>query len=64
VTPVGLPENLRIDLPFPEDREALALRVILQAREINERLFPGGLVSRFDGFNQIAATANLYDLAE
>jgi hypothetical protein len=53
---------MRIALPLPEDREALALRVILQARKINERLFPGGLVSRFDGVHQIAPTANLYDL--
>jgi len=64
VAPVGLLENMRIDLPFPEDRKALALRVILQAGKINECLFPSGLMSGFDGFHQIATTANLYDLAK
>jgi hypothetical protein len=63
VAPVGLLENLRINLSFPEDREALALRVVLQAGKLDERLFPRWLVSRFDGFHQIAAAANLYDLA-
>jgi len=29
VAPIGLLENLRIDLPFPEDRKVLALCVIL-----------------------------------
>jgi hypothetical protein len=63
VAPVGLLENLRIDLPLPEDGEALALRIILKAGKINQRLLPDGLMSRFDGFHQIAATADLYDLA-
>jgi hypothetical protein len=63
VAPVGWLENMRIDLSFPEDRKALALRVILQARKVNERLFPKRFLSRFDGFHQIAAAPNPYDLA-
>ena len=63
VAPVSLLENVGIDLPFPEDRKALALCVILQAGKINKRLFPRGLVGGLNGFNQIAATTNLYDLA-
>ena len=63
MAPVGLLENMRIGLPLPEDRKALALRVILQARKINERLFPIGLTSRLHGLYQVAAAANLHDLA-
>jgi hypothetical protein len=41
-----------------------ALGVIFQAGKTNERLFPTGFTSRFDGFHQISATPNLYDLSK
>ena len=41
-----------------------ALGVIFQAGKTNERLFPEGFTSRLDGFYQVSATANLYDLAK
>jgi hypothetical protein len=52
-----------VRLALPEDRKAFTLGVIFQAGKIDERLFPRGFAGRFDGFNQISATANLYDLA-
>jgi hypothetical protein len=61
--PIGLPQDLGVNLPFPEHGEAFTLGVILQAGKIDERLFPTGFTSGFDGFHQIAAAANLYDLA-
>jgi hypothetical protein len=64
VAPVRLREGMRIGLPFPEHGEVLTLGVILQAGKTNERLFPTGFTSRFDGFNQISATPNLYDLSK
>jgi hypothetical protein len=64
LAPVGRLENMRIDLPFPEHREVLTLGVILQAGKLSERLFPAGFTSGLDGFYQISATANLYDLAK
>jgi hypothetical protein len=42
----------------------LALGVVLQAGETNERLFPTHFLSWFDSFYQVSATANLYDLAK
>jgi hypothetical protein len=62
--PIRLLQDLGVDLAFPEDGEVLTLGVILQAGKINERLFPNGFTSGFDGFHQISATANLYDLAK
>ena len=64
VTPVGLRESMRIGLPFPEHGEVLTLGVVLQAGKTNERLFPTGFTSGFDGFYQVPTTANLYDLAK
>jgi hypothetical protein len=64
VLPVRLRQDLGVSLAFPEDGEVLTLGVILQAGKINERLFPNGFASGFDGFYQISATANLYDLAK
>jgi hypothetical protein len=63
MSPVRLLQDLSIDLAFPQDGEALTLGVILQAGKINQRLFPNGFTSGFDGFYQIPATANLYDLS-
>jgi hypothetical protein len=63
VAPVCLLERMSIGLPFPEDGEVLALGVIFQAGKSNQRLFPTRLTSGFDGFNQISAAADLYDLA-
>jgi len=62
--PVRLLKDLSVNLAFPKNREVLALGVILEAGEIYERLFPNGVVSGFDGLNQISATANLYDLTK
>jgi hypothetical protein len=64
VLPVGFRQDLGVRLAFPEDGEVLTLSIILQAGKSNERLFPNGFTSRFDGFYQISATANLYDLAK
>ena len=64
MAPVRFRQDLGVSLAFPEDGEALALSVILQAGKINERLFPKGFTSGFDSFYQISATANLYDLAK
>jgi len=64
VLPVGFRQDLRVSLAFPEYGEMLALGVVFQAGEIDERLFPNGFTSGFDGFYQISATANLYDLAK
>jgi hypothetical protein len=61
--PVRLLQYLGVRLALPEDRKAFTLGVIFQAGKINERLLPRGFAGRFDGFNQISATANLYDLA-
>jgi hypothetical protein len=64
MAPVSLLENMCIDFPFPEDGKVLTLGVILQTGKVNERLLPKGFTSGFDGFHQISATANLYDLAK
>ena len=64
VLPVRFRQDLRVSLAFPEDGEMLTLGVILQAGKSNERLFPNGFTSGFDGFYQISATANLYDLTK
>jgi hypothetical protein len=64
VAPVGLRESMRIGLAFPEHGEVLTLGVILEAGKTNERLFPTWFTSGLDGFYQISATANLYDLAK
>jgi hypothetical protein len=64
MAPVRLRESMRIGLPFPEDGEVLTLGVILEAGKTNERLFPTGFTSGFDGFHQISATPNLYDLSK
>ena len=61
--PQSVAEHLGIDLAFPEDGEVLALGVILQAGKIDERLFPSGIASGLDSFDEMSATANLYDLA-
>ena len=64
VIPVGFRQDLGVGLAFPEDGEVLTLGVILQAGKTNERLFPTWFTSGVDGFYQISATANLYDLAK
>jgi hypothetical protein len=63
VLPVRFRQDMCVRLALPEDRKAFTLGVIFQAGKIDERLFPRGFAGRFDGFNQISATANLYDLA-
>jgi len=42
----------------------LALGVVFQAGEIDERLFPRTFMRRFDGFNQVSPASNLYDLSK
>ena len=64
VLPVGFRQDLGVSFAFPKNGEMLTLGVIFQAGESNERLFPNGFTSGFDGFNQVSATANLYDLAK
>jgi hypothetical protein len=61
--PVRLLQDLGVRLSLPEDRKAFTLCVIFQAGKIDERLLPRGFARGFDSFNQISATANLYDLA-
>jgi hypothetical protein len=57
--PVRLVQDLGVDLAFPKDRKVLPLGVILQAGKINECLFPVGLASGLDSFDQMPAAADL-----
>jgi hypothetical protein len=64
VLPVRFRQNLGVRLAFPEYGEMLALGVIFQAGEIDERLFPRTFVRGLDGFDQVPPAANLYDLTK
>ncbi len=56
-------EDARIDLAFPEDGEPLTLRVIVEAGEIDEGLFPGGVGGRLDALDEIPPGPHLHNRA-
>lgn len=51
VAPVGLLQDLGVNLSLPENGKVLTLCVVFQAGKIDERLFPTEFTSRFDCFN-------------
>jgi hypothetical protein len=59
--PGGRVEDRRVDFAFPEDVEALSLRVILEAGETYERLVPRG-GRRNDILDQVLARPHARDL--
>jgi hypothetical protein len=64
VLPVGFRQDLGVRLALPEYGKVLTLGVVFQTGKVDERLFPQRFTSGGDGFDQISATANLYDFAK
>jgi hypothetical protein len=62
--PVSLLQDLGINFALPKNREALALRVIFETGEIDERLFPPKLTRGLYSVHQVSPAANLHDLAK
>ena len=61
VVPVGRAKNFGIDFALPEDREAGALGVVVQAGEVDQGLLPVGIGGRIDVLDEIATGANEND---
>jgi hypothetical protein len=62
--PVSLLQDLGVNFALPKNREALALCVIFETGEIDERLFPAKFTRGLDSVHQVSPAANLHDLAK
>jgi hypothetical protein len=58
---VGRAKNFGVYFAFPEDGEAGALGVVVEAGEVDKGLFPVGIGGRIDVLDEIATGANEND---